>query len=268
MVFRLPTSTAITRSAPEGYGHRPKGSSEPPQIASIVVNTGASGEDRAIALESLCAQAGGCELCPQLVASRSQVVFGSGNADAQLMFVGEAPGASEDRDGVPFVGASGKLLGDLLTGIGTSRDEVYIANVLKCRPPDNRDPRSDEIANCSSFLRGQIELVEPIVVVTLGNFATKLLREDDEGITAIHGQAELCSFGQRTAWLYPVFHPAAALYRRPNLELLREDFARLPQMIADGAPQQVTAVVLKAEPAPGQETQPAPKAGAPQLDLF
>ena len=232
------------------------------------MNTGASSEERAIALESLCAEANRCELCPQLVASRSQVVFGSGNADAQLMFVGEAPGASEDRDGVPFVGASGKLLGDLLAAIGTTRDEVYIANVLKCRPPENRDPRSDEIGNCSRFLRGQIELVAPIVVVTLGNFATKLLREDEAGITAIHGQAELRSFGQRSVWLYPVFHPAAALYRRPNLELLREDFALLPQMLADGPPKQGTAVVLKAEPVLGKETQPAPETGAPQLDLF
>ena len=232
------------------------------------MNTGASSEERATGLERLCQQAGGCERCPQLVASRSQVVFGSGNADAQLMFVGEAPGASEDRDGVPFVGASGKLLGDLLTGIGTTRDEVYIANVLKCRPPENRDPRSDEIANCSPFLRGQIELVEPIVVVTLGNFATKLLREDDAGITAIHGQAELRSFGQRTVWLYPVFHPAAALYRRPNLELLRADFERLPQMIAEGAPEQAAAVAIKAAPAPIDETPLAPGDGAPQLDLF
>lgn len=232
------------------------------------MNTGAPTEERAIGLESLCAQADSCELCPQLVASRSQVVFGSGDADAELMFIGEAPGASEDRDGVPFVGASGKLLGDLLTGIGIARDEVYIANVLKCRPPDNRDPRSDEIANCSSFLRGQIELVEPIVVVTLGNFATKLLREDGDGITAIHGQAELRSFGQRTVWLYPVFHPAAALYRRPNLELLREDFGRLPQLIADGAPEQAEAVLLEAEPAPGQNTPTVPDDGAPQLDLF
>jgi len=184
------------------------------------------------------------------------------------MFVGEAPGASEDRDGVPFVGASGKLLGDLLEAIGMTRDEVYIANVLKCRPPENRDPRSDEIVNCSSFLRGQIELVAPIVVVTLGNFATKLLREDDEGITAIHGRAELGSFGQRTVWLYPVFHPAAALYRRPNLELLREDFARLPQMLSDGPPKQSAESASASEHAPDKEAQPARADGAPQLDLF
>ena len=232
-------------------------------------------------MNGLSQQASSCQLCPQLVASRSQVVFGAGDVNADLMFVGEAPGASEDRDGVPFVGASGKLLGDLLTGIGLSRDDVYIANVLKCRPPENRDPRSDEIANCSPFLLGQVELVEPTVVVTLGNFATKLLREDDEGITAIHGQAELRSFGSRTVWLYPVFHPAAALYRRPNLELLREDFARLPQMLADGPPDQAAVeprreAESKPAPAPAEQsdgqklTEPAqPEAdGAPQLDLF
>jgi DNA polymerase len=227
------------------------------------------------------ASAEACEKCPQLVASRSQVVFGVGDVNADLMFVGEAPGASEDRDGVPFIGASGKLLGDLLTGIGMTRDEVYIANVLKCRPPENRDPRSDEIANCSPFLLGQVELVEPIVVVTLGNFATKLLREDDQGITAIHGQAELRSFGSRTVWLYPVFHPAAALYRRPNLELLREDFSRLPKMLADGAPDQAAVEPPReAEAAPArkvveqaegrdaaEQTGPKPD-GPPQLDLF
>lgn len=227
------------------------------------------------------ASAEACVKCPQLVASRSQVVFGVGDVNADLMFVGEAPGASEDRDGVPFIGASGKLLGDLLTGIGMTRDEVYIANVLKCRPPENRDPRSDEIANCSPFLLGQVELVEPIVVVTLGNFATKLLRGDDQGITVIHGQAELRSFGRRTVWLYPVFHPAAALYRRPNLEQLREDFSRLPQMLADGPPDQAAVEPKReAEAAPArnvaaqtegrdaaEQTGSKPD-GPPQLDLF
>lgn len=227
------------------------------------------------------ASAEACEKCPQLVASRSQVVFGAGDGDADLMFVGEAPGAGEDREGVPFVGASGKLLGELLAGIGMTRDDVYIANVLKCRPPENRDPRSDEIANCSPFLIGQIRLVEPIVVVTLGNFATKLLRQDDAGITAIHGQAELRSLGGRTVRLYPVFHPAAALYRRPNLELLREDFSRLPQMLADGSPDQAAVESQReAEAVParnvaeqtegrGAAKPPGPKPDArPQLDLF
>ncbi len=178
------------------------------------------------------------------------------------MLIGEAPGASEDREGTPFVGASGKLLSGLLAGIGLTREEVYVTNVLKCRPPDNRDPRADEIANCAPFLRSQVELVAPIVVVTLGNFATKLLRQDDTAITAIHGKAALHSFGAMTVWLYPVFHPAAALYRRPNLELLREDFARLPKLLAAGAPKQ------RATGAPKPKSARAEDGGVPQLDLF
>jgi uracil-DNA glycosylase family 4 len=226
------------------------------------------------------AQAEGCKRCPQLVASRSQVVFGSGAVDADLMFIGEAPGATEDREGVPFVGASGKLLDELLAGIGIDRSQVYIANVLKCRPPDNRDPRSDEISNCFEYLERQIELTAPVVVVTLGNFATKLLRADDTGITEIHGQVEACTVGVRTVWLCPVFHPAAALYRRPNLDLLRSDFAKLPALIERGAPEQAPLspsrephredakpIVTNTAPA-----SPVPQGtdadGKPQLDLF
>ena len=204
----------------------------------------------------------GCTRCSQLAATRTQVVFASGTTNADLMLIGEAPGASEDREGTPFVGASGKLLSGLLAGIGLTREEVYVTNVLKCRPPDNRDPRADEIANCAPFLRSQVELVAPIVVVTLGNFATKLLRQDDTAITAIHGKAALHSFGAMTVWLYPVFHPAAALYRRPNLELLCEDFARLPKLLAAGAPKQ------RATGAPKPKSARAEDGGVPQLDLF
>ena len=220
------------------------------------------------------AEADGCTRCPQLVASRSQVVFASGSIDAELMFVGEAPGATEDREGVPFVGASGRLLDDLLAGIGISREQVYIANVLKCRPPDNRDPRTDEIANCFEYLERQVELVAPTVVVTLGNFATKLLRGEDAGITEIRGQLEEREIGARAVWLYPVFHPAAALYRRPNLELLRADFARLPDLIKKGPPNQQAPAPKAGDPSENDqslERSPAPLAGddgRPQLDLF
>ena len=226
------------------------------------------------------AQAEGCKRCPQLVASRSQVVFGSGAVDADLMFIGEAPGATEDREGAPFVGASGKLLDELLAGIGIDRSQVYIANVLKCRPPDNRDPRPDEIANCFEYLERQVEVIAPVVVVTLGNFATKLLRADDTGITEIHGQVEECTVGARTVWLCPVFHPAAALYRRTNLELLRADFAQLPALIKLGAPVQAplspSGETLREGEKPVVKTappeSPAPEGtdddGKPQLDLF
>jgi len=225
-------------------------------------------------------QAESCKRCPQLVASRSQVVFGSGAVDADLMFIGEAPGATEDSEGVPFVGASGKLLDELLAGIGIDRSQVYIANVLKCRPPDNRDPRSDEISNCFEYLERQVELIAPVAIVTLGNFATKLLRGDDTGITEIHGQVEECTVGARTVWLCPVFHPAAALYRRPNLELLRADFAKLPALVERGAPEQASLspssephredakpVVIDAAPA-SHAPQGTDADGKPQLDLF
>lgn len=210
-----------------------------------------------------------CQRCPQLVSSRSQVVFGGGSADAGLMLVGEAPGAREDKEGVPFVGASGKLLDQLLAGIGIGRDEVYVANVLKCRPPDNRDPRSDEIANCFEFLEQQVAIVAPTVVVTLGNFASKLLRGEDTGISVIRGTPEVRTVGSRAVWLLPVFHPAAALYRRPNLAILRDDFALIPELIARGAPTQPSGTAaLDSAPAPklGEESsEPDDRA---QLDLF
>ncbi len=165
-----------------------------------------------------------CTRCPELAATRKTVVFGAGNADADLMFVGEAPGANEDEQGIPFVGRAGKLLETLLEEIGLSRSEVFIANVLRCRPPGNRDPQPIEIANCEEYLRGQVELIEPSVICTLGNFSTKLLRDDPTGITRLHGQPEVMVLGRRAVRLYPIYHPAAALYTPRMLETLREDF--------------------------------------------
>ena len=172
--------------------------------------------------------------CPELAATRKTVVFGAGNADADLMFVGEAPGASEDEQGVPFVGRAGKLLETLLGEIGLQRSEVFIANVLKCRPPGNRDPLPIEIENCQEYLLRQVELIQPTVICTLGNFSTKLLRGDPTGITRLHGQPEVLTLGRRAVRLYPIFHPAAALYTPRMLETLREDFARLPELLAHG----------------------------------
>jgi uracil-DNA glycosylase family 4 len=193
-------------------------------------------------LTELAREAAWCELCPQLVESRTQVVFGSGPADAALMLVGEAPGASEDREGLPFVGASGRLLDTLLDGIGLSREEVFIANVLKCRPPENRDPKPEEVANCSPWLERQLGIVNPAVVVTLGNFATRLLRGDPAPIGKVRGRPEIVSVGSRRVRLFPVFHPAAALYRRPNLEVLETDFAEIPGLLALGPPEQLPPV--------------------------
>src|SRR3954454_6725105 len=154
-----------------------------------------SKEERRDALKAVYDEARGCTRCPQLVQARQTVVFGAGNADADLMFVGEAPGANEDRMGRPFVGQAGKLLEKLLGEIGLERGDVVIANVLLCRPPGNRDPHPVEIENCQGYLLRELELVEPKVVCTLGNFATKLLRGDHAGITRVHGRAEVRTIG-------------------------------------------------------------------------
>jgi uracil-DNA glycosylase len=172
----------------------------------------------------------GCVRCG-LSRGRTQVVFGSGNPHAELMFVGEAPGFHEDKQGLPFVGQAGKLLEKLLAQIGLQRSDVYIANVLKCRPPGNRNPQPDEIEACESHLFRQIELIEPVVVATLGNFAPKLLSGRPLGITRVHGQEQQTTIGSRSVLLYPLYHPAAALYTPSMLSVLADDFARLPQLL-------------------------------------
>src|SRR6478736_10135124 len=193
--------------------------------------------ERREALKQVLTQARSCQRCPELAATRRSVVFGAGNADADLMFVGEAPGASEDEQGLPFVGRAGKLLGQLLEEIGLQREDVFIANTLKCRPPGNRDPQPIEIENCREYLLSQVELIEPSVICSLGNFSTKLLRADTTGISRLHGQAETRIIGARAVRLYPLFHPAAALYTPSMLETLRADFQRLPKLLALGAPE-------------------------------
>jgi DNA polymerase len=159
------------------------------------------------------------------------VVFGAGNPTADLMFVGEAPGFHEDQQGIPFVGAAGKLLEKLLAGIGLERSDVYIANVLKCRPPGNRDPQPDEIESCEPHLFRQIEIIQPKLVATLGNFATKLLSGKPTGITRVHGEEQWTTLGGNKVLLYPLYHPAAALYTPAMLKILEEDFARVPQLL-------------------------------------
>jgi uracil-DNA glycosylase len=193
----------------------------------------------------------GCTRCA-LAGGRTQVVFGSGDPAADLMFVGEAPGFHEDKQGVPFVGAAGKLLDQLLAGIGLARPDVYVANVLKCRPPGNRDPMPEEIEACEAHLWRQIELIQPRVVATLGNFATKLLSGRPTGITRVHGQEQETTLGGRRVLLYPIYHPAAALYTPRMLEVLKADFARIPELIGrDVAPpsRPVFRTPVTAEPA-------------------
>jgi DNA polymerase len=217
-----------------------------------------SASERREALKELLMQTRACVRCSDLAATRKTVVFGAGNADADLMFVGEAPGATEDEQGLPFVGRAGKLLDQLLEEIGLTRGDVFVTNVLKCRPPGNRDPLPIEIENCQEYLLHQVELIQPTVICTLGNFSTKLLRGDPTGITRLHGQPEVRELGVRAVRLYPIYHPAAALYTPRMLETLREDFARLPELLALGAPEQPapaeTADVLE----PTAEAQSAP----------
>jgi len=214
--------------------------------------------ERAAALREYAEQTATCTRCA-LAEGRTQVVFGAGNPNAELMFVGEAPGFHEDQQGVPFVGQAGKLLERLLEGIGLSRADVYIANTVKCRPPGNRDPVPDELAACEPHLFRQIELIEPTLVATLGNFATKLLSGKPAGITRVHGHEQEVTLGTRTVSLYPLYHPAAALYTPSMLKVLEEDFARIPELLE--RPQDVD--VEDAE-APSAEPQPEPV----QLGLF
>ena len=197
------------------------------------------------ALAEFANQVSGCTRC-RLAQGRTQVVFGVGDPAADLMFVGEAPGFHEDKQGVPFVGQAGKLLDNLLAGIGLERSQVYIANVLKCRPPGNRDPQPDEIESCEPHLFRQIELIQPRVVATLGNFATKLLSGKPTGITRVHGQEQEVTLGGNRVLLYPLYHPAAALYTPAMLKVLQEDFRRIPELmgreeIPEPAPEPVLA---------------------------
>jgi DNA polymerase len=212
-----------------------------------------------LTLASYAGDVAGCERCT-LARTRTQVVFGAGSPTADLMFVGEAPGFHEDKQGIPFVGAAGQLLVKLLAGIGLGRDDVYIANVLKCRPPGNRDPQPDEIEACEGHLFRQIELIRPRVVATLGNFSTKLLSGKPLGITRVHGQEQEVVLGGSRVLLYPLFHPAAALYTPRMLEVLEADFRRLPDLLGR---EDTPADVPAAAPTPAR-----PAAEPLQLGLF
>lgn len=196
----------------------------------------ATEQDVAAELEQLSRQLEACEGCG-LAATRTQLVFGEGDPYADLMFVGEAPGYHEDKQGRPFVGSAGKLLDELLAVIGLLRAQVYITNVLKSRPPNNRDPLPDEVEACKPYLFAQISLIQPRVICSLGNFATKLLSGDPTGIMRVHGQPKVREVGGHRFYLYPIFHPAAALYTPSMLDTLRADFSRLPDLLAGPAPE-------------------------------
>ncbi len=207
---------------------------------------------------------GDCHRCA-LGDTRTRLVFGVGAPGAELMFVGEAPGKNEDLQGEPFVGAAGKLLDELLAGIGLSRSDVYIANIIKCRPPGNRDPERAEIETCTPFLEEQIRLIDPRVIVTLGNFATKYTLATDSGISRIHGRL----FSVKGRKVVPVFHPAAALYTPSKKDVLAEDFQRIGVMLeGDECDEPVAApgeAVAEMATGPG-ETAPGPPVDAPDAE--
>jgi uracil-DNA glycosylase family 4 len=215
-------------------------------------------------LEAVAAEAAGCTRC-RLHQSRTQVVFGQGDPHADLMFVGEAPGFHEDRQGLPFVGPSGQLLNRLLEGIGLRREDVYVCNVVKSRPPQNRDPQPDEIAACRPWLDAQIRLVDPKVVVTLGNFAAKTLLKTTTGITRLRGRTH--PFQGRV--LLPTFHPAAALHAQGRrtagpspLEAMEGDFRVLAELLAAATP------APEPEPAPDEAALVDEDRPSEQLGLF
>lgn len=192
-------------------------------------------------------QASGCTKC-RLAQGRTQVVFGVGAADADLVFIGEGPGFHEDRQGEPFVGAAGQLLTRMLEAIGLSREQVYICNVVKCRPPGNRDPRPDEIEACTPWLVEQLSLIQPRVIVTLGNFATRFVLDTSAGITRLRGQIH--DWHGRT--VIPTFHPAAILHgggeRSRQFELLRDDFRLIRRTLDEGVAETRRAAAAEAHP--------------------
>src|SRR4051794_26747741 len=202
-----------------------------------------------------------CHDCP-LKESRTNLVFGAGNADADLMFVGEAPGAREDEQGLPFVGRAGQLLDELLADVGLKRSDTFVTNVLKCRPPGNRDPLPDEIELCKPHLYRQIEPIDPKVICALGTFAPSLLPRSGGGIMSVRGRPQVHELGGRRVRLYPLCPPAAGLRTPATLAALREDFARLPALLAEPALDQPSDPPGSAGPAPPDV------AAASQLDLF
>ncbi len=187
--------------------------------------------DNFMLLSQLKSEYATCTRCPELIACRTQVVFGSGNPHAKIVIIGEAPGATEDEKGIPFIGRSGQLLTELLTSIGLSRDDIFITNTILCRPPENRNPKPNELHNCRSRLDQTIALIDPKVIITLGNFATKYVLNTKEGITTLRGKPQ--NKDGRT--ILPMYHPAVLIYNG-NQGLKREemekDFQTLKGLLA------------------------------------
>lgn len=177
-------------------------------------------------LDAIRAQVENCQACV-LCETRTNIVFGDGDPHARVLIVGEAPGKNEDLQGKPFVGAAGKFLDELLEEAGLKREEVFIANVLKCRPPSNRNPQADEIEACAPFLREQTQSIDPWIIVTMGNFATQFILRTGTGITRLRGTVQQAG----RFVVLPVFHPAAAIYDRSKRDVLLEDFRQVGALV-------------------------------------
>lgn len=181
-------------------------------------------------LDEIEEQVSNCHKCP-LAEGRTHTVFGSGNPHARVLVVGEAPGKNEDLQGEPFVGKAGHNLNELLKLANLQREDIFIANVLKCRPPDNRDPLAEEIEACTPYLREQTRAINPEYIVTLGNFATRFILKTEEGITRLHGKLQQAGRFK----VFPVYHPAAAIYDRSKMDALKTDFAYLGKLLSEGS---------------------------------
>ncbi len=181
-------------------------------------------------LEQIAADIKQNNICPDLAKTATNLVMGDGNADAKLVFIGEAPGKNEDEQGLPFVGAAGKFLNEMLAGIGFERSDIYITNIVKYRPPNNRDPLPDEKQAFWPYLARQIQVIEPLVIVTLGRHSMEYFLPDFK-ISVCHGQPKRISFGDEKIVILPLYHPAAALYNGAMRETLIEDFEKIPKII-------------------------------------
>ncbi len=222
-------------------------------------------EERQAALDAIAAEVSACTRC-RLAQGRTRAVPGEGSADTEVVFVGEGPGQNEDRQGRPFVGAAGNLLAELLGMIGWRREDVFITNVVKCRPPNNRDPEPDEIAACQPFLKHQLEVLDPALLVTLGRFSLQTFMPGDR-ISRVHGTERPIdpATGARAAIGYALYHPAAALRQGSLKETMQRDMAAVPEVLMRARAERAaaTAAATAADP----ESVTAPDAAAPTEDV-
>lgn len=187
-------------------------------------------QDKQARLKQIAADIEKNNVCPDLAATATNLVLGDGNSNADIVFIGEAPGKNEDEQGLPFVGAAGKFLNEMLASIGLNRDDIYITNIVKYRPPNNRDPLPEEKKAFWPYLVRQIDVIEPLIIVTLGRHSMEYFLPDRK-ISEVHGLPKRMTFGEGKVIILPLYHPAAALYNGGMRETLLEDFSQIPAII-------------------------------------